>query len=68
MHDVYPQQRNETWLLDRIGTAIALREKGFDVDFEDWDRLPDESVLEIITHLLNGSETDIREVVKETSE
>jgi len=62
---MYPVQQEEVCRLDRIATAIALRGKGFDIDFEDWDGLSDESVLEIIIYLLDGSTSDMEEIVKE---
>ena len=64
-YEASPGQYETVHVLDRAGTAVALREKGIDVDFEDWDGLTDESVLETLMHLLHGSGIDMQDVVKE---
>lgn len=45
-----PARQEEAISLDRKGIASRLRERGIDVDFEDWDGLSDERVIDIAWH------------------
>lgn len=51
-------ERVQRHQFDRKATAVALRQYGFDVDFEDWDGLCDESVLERLVALVSETEID----------
>lgn len=70
MGEQIPSSKEEDTLneqfLSRKDIAVKLRQLGVDVDFEDWDGLDDNDVLDIIVTLAMMHNLDLDEILQLT--